>query len=35
MQHGMGEAAFAAEFELNYGQIVATMLVAHLVEDES
>lgn len=34
-QHDMGEAAFAADRELNYGQIVATLLVAHFVENET
>jgi hypothetical protein len=29
----MGEAQFAVDRELNYGQLVATLLVAHFTED--
>jgi 5-methylcytosine-specific restriction endonuclease McrA len=32
-QHEMGEAQFAVDRELNYGQLVATLLVAHFTED--
>lgn len=34
-QHEIGEEAFAAEKELDYGRVLATNLVAHYVEGDS